>query len=454
MLRTIHHRNRRTPVPLPAYAPIAQAECNFGLAKAAPHRGLLHLLHRLPAHQPVEFARVDQKSLFRLERHRRVFLRLRHFPNHPPNFDAILGRKLIVPLIVTWHAHNRARPILHQNVVRHPDRHPLAAVRIDRKPPQRNPFLLDGAQVIRLLGHLLLVDHRADLPLQIHVARGQHRHQRMLRRKLHAGRAKDRVHPRREHANLLACLLDREIDLGPLAAPDPVALHGANLLRPPGQLVQTIQQLLRILRDSIEPLLQIALLDDVVLMPPAAAVNHLFIGQHRSAQRAPVHLGLLPVRQPALIHPQKEPLIPAVIIRQAGRDFVGPVVAKPKPQHLPLHRRDIAQRPLPRRCVVLERGILRRQPKGIPPHRVQHVVPLHPHVPGQRVANRVVAHMPHVQLPAGIRQHLEHIIFRFIRRPRLSRIECRIRRPAFLPFRLNRSRVVSQFFLVRHKALV
>ena len=88
-----------------------------------------------------------------------------------------------------------------------------------------------------------------------------------------------------------------------------------------------------------------------------------------------------------------------------------------------------AQRPLARRRIVLERGVFGGQPEGVPAHGVQHVVAAHPHVPGQRVADGVVAHVAHVQLAAGIGQHLQHVVLGLVAGGRLRRIELRGRRP-------------------------
>jgi len=107
------------------------------------------------------------------------------------------------------------------------------------------------------------------------------------------------------------------------------------------QLAQVIEQLLCVVRDAQEPLLQIALLDDCVFVSPAASVNDLFIRKHRAALRAPVHLALFAISEAALEHADEEPLVPAVVIGQAGRDLVGPVVAQADAVHLPLHRGNI-----------------------------------------------------------------------------------------------------------------
>src|SRR5436309_1651209 len=42
---------------------------------------------------------------------------------------------------------------------------------------------------------------------------------------------------------------------------------------------------------------------------------------------------------------------------------------------------------------------------------MQYVVSSHPHVTRQRVAERVIAHVSHVQLATWVRQHLEDVVF-------------------------------------------
>ena len=185
-------------------------------------------------------------------------------------------------------------------------------------------------------------------------------------------------------------------------------------------------------------------------MPPAAAVHHLLVRQYRGALRAPVDLAFLAVDQPLLVHAQEEPLVPAVVLGQAGGDLGSPVVPQAEPLHLPLHGGDVTEGPLARRGIVLERGILGRQPKGVPAHRMQHVVAAHPLMSRQRVADRVVAHMPHVQLAAGVGQHLQHVVLGLATVCCFRRIHFGVRSPEGLPFRFNRRRVVTQFVFFSH----
>ncbi len=103
----------------------------------------------------------------------------------------------------------------------------------------------------------------------------------MLRRQLHRGRTENRVDARGKHrdrraprpeARVIFRVVEFEIDQRAFAAPDPVALHGADFVGPAFQFVQIAQQFVGILRCAYEPLLEFALLDKGVFVTPAAPV--------------------------------------------------------------------------------------------------------------------------------------------------------------------------------------
>ena len=86
---------------------------------------------------------------------------------------------------------------------------------------------------------------------------------------------------------------------------------------------------------------------------------------------------------------------------------------------------------------------------------MKHVMALHPHVARQRVANGIVAHVPHVQCARRVGQHLEDVIFLALGREWLGTIQFRILRPALEPLLLDCLRVVAvgasyDFGLLRH----
>ena len=95
------------------------------------------------------------------------------------------------------------------------------------------------------------------------------------------------VGSRREDLDLVAGLLDRERDAGPLAAADPVALHRDDALRPVGQAVRVVQQALGVVGDLEEPLGQVAAYDRRAA-PLARPGDHLFVRQDGLVLRAPV----------------------------------------------------------------------------------------------------------------------------------------------------------------------
>ena len=86
-------------------------------------------------------------------------------------------------------------------------------------------------------------------------------------------------------------------------------------------------------------------------------------------------------------------------------------------------------------AVLLSSRRFRQATERVPTHGMQHVIAAHPHVTRQGVADGVVAHVPHVQLAARIRQHFEHVIFRLVRRVRY--VERRVLRPALVPLLLD-----------------
>ena len=62
--------------------------------------------------------------------------------------------------------------------------------------------------------------------------------------------------------------------------------------------------------------------------------------------------------------------------------------------------------------VVENGGVFSGHAKSVPPHGMQNIEAFGALVPCDHVAHRVIAHMPHVDAPGRVREHLEHIIFR------------------------------------------
>ena len=331
-----------------------------------------------------------------------------------PDRQPELARELEVALVVRGHGHDGAGPVGGQHVVRDPDGDPLAVDRVDRLRADRHPGLL-------ALGRQALDLGLPPRPLDI----GPHRlavlgsghlvHERVLRRQDHEGHAKQGVRARGVDAHRLGLAFDREVDLHAVAAPDPVRLHGPDLLRPGLQHRQVVQQPVGVLPDLEEPLLQVALLDRHVGMSPAGAVDDLLVRQHGLVHRAPVDRRQCTIRQPHLVEEQEQPLRPAVVVGVAGRDLPPPVVEDADHGQLLFGPGDVLQRPLARVRARLHGGVLRGQAEGVPAERVEHLVTAHPLEPAEQVTDHVVPHVPHVQIAAGVGIHDEVVVGRPVR---------------------------------------
>ena len=92
----------------------------------------------------------------------------------------------------------------------------------------------------------------------------------------------------------------------------------------------------------------------------------------------------------------------------------------------------------------LARRVLRRQAERVPAHRVQHREAARPLVARHHVAQRVVADVPHVDLAAGVGEHLQHVVFRLAVGRHVRHGEAAALRPGALPARLGGAEIVAR----------
>ncbi len=410
----IDHRNRAAPVALARHAPVAQAEIHLALALA---------LRLQPGRQGIERCLVVQAIQQRPGIHADALLGVgadaeidRLFPcplprapwprfNHLPNRQPVLGRKFPVALVVTRHRHHRAGAIAHQHEVRGVHRHALAADRVDRVDTQRHALLLH--RLDRCLGHRRVAAF-LDECRQLGVGFGRLARQRVLGRDRHESHAHQGVRARGVDHQVVATALDREVDFQAFRAPDPVALHGLDRIRPARQLIQPAEQLVGVIGDAEEPLRDLAALDDGA-GAPAAAVDHLLVGQHGLVHRIPVDHRILAIDQALGVELGEEALLVLVIVGLAGGQLARPVVGEAERLQLALHVRHVGVGPLRRRHIARDRRVLRRQAEGIEAHRLQHILAEHALVTADHVADGVVAHMAHVQRAGWVRQHAQAV---------------------------------------------
>ena len=138
---------------------------------------------------------------------------------------------------------------------------------------------------------------------------------------------------------------------------------------------------------------------------------------------------------------QKNPLSPLIIFRIRRIDFPLPVKRIAQRTQLPFKTFHIVLRHNPRMDMVLNRVILGGQPECIPPHRIEHIIALHPPLPCHDIQCSIRPRMPYMQpLPRRIREFHQCIIFRFgiVVRSR----KCMLILPYLLPFLFHLSVII------------
>ena len=448
-------RDRAAPVALARHAPVPELVIDLPLGlRPVAERDLLQpardLLFRLLDRQPIEKARIDHHPIAVIggpidDEIGGIELGRAHHRRHA---EAIGADKIEIALVVGRAAENRARAVFHQNEIGDIDRQAPAGV--------ERVMNLEAGVVAPLLRGLDRRDRGADPAAflderrQRRVALRRRAGQRMVGRDRHELRAEQRVRAGRVDLELarsrFACeraerrRIDDEANDKALRAPDPVALHEADLFRPTIEPVEAGEQIIRIIGDLEEPLGEFALLDD---RPgtPAAAINHLLVGEHRLIDRVPIDLRLLARDQAGVEEVQEQLLLMLVIARIAGRDLARPVERQSHRLQLGSHRRDIGVSPFRRTGVVLHRGVFGWQPESVPAHRVEDVEPARAPITRHHIAHGVIAHMAHVDTPRRIWEHLEDVIFR----PRIvvNGLEDLRVRPGLPPLGLGFAHVVS-----------
>ena len=184
---------------------------------------------------------------------------------------------------------------------------------------------------------------------QRRILRRRGRGQRMIRRQRHEFGAEQSVRPRGENFELALAvrrgfLIEREADQQAFRTADPVLLHQPHFFRPAVERIERIEQLLRVFGDLEHPLAHLALLDQRA-RAPAAAVDHLLVGEHGLIDRIPVHLAVLALDQTGAQEIEEHLLLVLVIGRIAGRDLAAPIERQPHRLELLLHRRDVVVGP-------------------------------------------------------------------------------------------------------------
>ena len=331
--------------------------------------------------------------------------------------QVVLAGKLKVALVATGNGHDGAGAVVGNDIIGNPHGDLLAVHGVHHVTAGKGTVLLEGALgtldgrdmlgVLDDLGDDLLVLRALDELVQTGVLGGQDKE----------GNTEERIGTRGEDGDLTLVALDGlailvaqgKVDLGALGTTDPVGLHLLDALGPAGELLQIIEQLLRVLGNLEVPLLQVALLG-LGAAAPALALGHLLVGQNGLAGGAPVDRVLLAVDQALFPQLLKDPLTPAVVVGAAGLDHAIQIVGEAHALHRGECLVHVLIRPGGSLRIVLDGGVLGGQAKGVKADGMQHVVAAHAGLTGHGIADSIVARVAHVQVARRIREHLEHVL--------------------------------------------
>ena len=332
--------------------------------------------------------------------------------------QVVLTGKLKVALVAAGNGHDGAGAVVGNDIIGNPHGDLLAVDGVHHVATGKGTVLLEGALgtlhgrdmlgVLDDLGDGLLVLRALDELVQARVLGSQDKE----------GDTEERVGTRGEDGDLTLVALDGlailvaqgKVDLGALGATDPVGLHLLDALGPAGELLQVVEQLLRVLGNLVVPLLKVALLG-LGAAAPALALGNLLVGQNGLTSGAPVDRVLLAIDQALFPHLLKDPLAPAVIIGAAGLDHAIQIVGEAHALHRGERLVHVLIRPGGSLRVVLDGGVLGGQAKGVKADGMQHVVAAHAGLTGHGIADGIVARVAHVQVTRRIREHLEHVLF-------------------------------------------
>ena len=247
---------------------------------------------------------------------------------------------------------------------------------------------------------------------------------------------------------------------------DPVALHGAHLVRPVDG-VQVVGQALAVGGDAHHPLAEVALEHGVVAAFTAPVGGDFFVGQNRSQSGAPVHGGFADVGQAVGVHGlgllngaqlipgaslrdgvgdghgagcelvaqfadgaggaqassvaarcfrvepgvedlEEDPLRPAYVVDVGGGQGAALVVGQTQATQLAAHIGDVFFRRDARVLAGLDCVLFGGQAEGVVAHGVQDVVPVHAVEAGDGVGCDVAQGVSDVQsLTRGVGEHVE-----------------------------------------------
>jgi hypothetical protein len=366
----VDDRDRAPPESLPREQPVPEPVVDLRDAACLELEEGRRPALRLVDVEAVQEARVDLGAAPRPRAALEVVRRL----DRPHDLEPMDLGEVEVPLVLGRHGHDRPGPVAAEDVVGDVDGHLGAVERIDDVGAGEGasllgcgrPSLEGGGPLHLALGARPVVE---GLDLVSVLGGRQLPQERVLGREDRVRDAEARVRPRREDAELQAVVANElQVELDPLGAPDPVALHGLHALGPV-QGIDGVQELVRIGRDPEEPLGQVAALHEVAGPLAGPVREHLLVRQHRLAPGAPVDRRHRPVGETLLEELEEDELCAVDVQRIVALELAPQVVDGAKAAQRGAKLGDPGFRELPGVRAGLDRGVLRRQAEGVEAER-------------------------------------------------------------------------------------
>src|SRR5262245_16177138 len=175
------------------------------------------------------------------------------------------------------HSHHGTGAILHKHKIREINRNRLVGKGVATIGSGKNPFLLPLFRPSFGLANIFCAFNEISDGFLLRSALSKLQRQGVLDRERNKSGPIDRILPSGKNSQRSLTINQWEKNLGSHGLPNPVALHGQNLVRPSAKQFQILKQLLRVLSDAKKPLIKL-LLSDRRLAPPTSAIDHLLIG--------------------------------------------------------------------------------------------------------------------------------------------------------------------------------
>ena len=329
-VRAVNDRNGGTPVTLAGNQPVTETVVDAAFTYAEAFNFIADRCHGFRIGHAVKLAAVNHDAVF--------FIGIGHiFQFQFPVFrlddqnlgDIVFRGELPVTGVMGRHAHNRAGTVIKQYVVGDPDLDLMAHQGMHAvKTGIHTEFFTGAGSTFNVAGIAHFIAESTEfrfpgIPLQHFF------NNRMLRRNYHKGHALDRVGAGRIYGQFFIQGRNIKTEFQTFTAADPVFLHDLYTFRPAGDLLQILQQFIRIIRNFKEPLAQLFFMN-FVLAAPAFSVFYLLVGQYGIAVVAPVYGRILFNSQSPFVEQFKEPFRPFIIIRFTGNGFPVPVIGQPQ----------------------------------------------------------------------------------------------------------------------------